>query len=345
MQEIIEFRINEKFASKLFADNEGKKLGDSIRKIEISTDDPQYKRIGELDRKLSRSNNAFFYSWNVRRYYTSNEIEAAGCFHLNISTIFEPAGEECGTKYDETTACPQCGSGAVQVSDLRLDLRKVPKNKHIARTIAGADEVIVSQWLAEKMIDSGFTGFELRPVRHKARYEDDALDLRQVPTGREILRKAKAANAPHPTGAFYVWLNRAENKMILDRARAEYVTLEGRRNRQRSKPMPVWHQLIVTSVDTEIVPPTRVGINPFDEDAEGEYRCQHGDLIGLNLLSEVSISATSLGNADIISTWQFIGARRGLLRPKRIILISPKMRRLIESEKLGGAELEIAHIV
>jgi hypothetical protein len=90
---------------------------------------------------------------------------------------------------------------------------------------------------------------------------------------------------------------------------------------------------------------TRVGINPFDDDSKGECRCPLGDLIGLNLLSEVSISATSRGDADIVASRQFIGVRRGLLRPRRVILISPRVRRLIESEKLKGVKIEVAHLV
>ena len=69
----------------------------------------------------------------------------------------------------------------MQVSDLRLDLRKVPKGKEIATTIA--NEIIVSQRLAERMTDAGLTGFELRPCGIKRRYGDDPLDLRQVPIG------------------------------------------------------------------------------------------------------------------------------------------------------------------
>jgi hypothetical protein len=80
------------------------------------------------------------------------------------------------------------------------------------------------------------------------------------------------------------------------------------------------------------------------DDEKGECRCPLGDLIGLNLLSEVSIRSTSRGDADIICSRQFVGTRRGLLRPERIIFVSPKIRRLIESEKLKGIEIEIAHL-
>ncbi|HET6239997.1 MAG TPA: hypothetical protein VFE41_34310 [Acetobacteraceae bacterium] len=62
----------------------------------------------------------------------------------------------------------------MQVPDLVLDLRKAPKTADIASTIAG--EWIVSQRLAEILLSSGLTGFELRPARHRARYEDDPVD-------------------------------------------------------------------------------------------------------------------------------------------------------------------------
>jgi hypothetical protein len=343
MKETAEFRIVEKFASKLFADNEGKKLG-WIRKVELATDDPRFERIGELNREIrATTDSSFFYGWIVRRRYTKEELAAAACFHLTISAVFEPPGESCGTKYDESTACPKCGAGAAQVSDLRLDLRKVPRGKEIARTIA--DEWIVSQHLAERMTDAGLTGFELRSVRHKARYEDDPLDLRQVPTGREMLKKAEAVGIPPATGRFDVWLNRAENRTLLEQARAEYTVLKGEESNRSGEPIPVWHQLVVTSADAEIAPPTRVGIDPFDDNSKGEWRCPLGDLIGLALLSEVSISAASRGDADIVCSRQFIGVRRGLLRPSRVILISPKFWKLIESERRKGIEIEVAHLV
>ena len=38
-----------------------------------------------------------------------------------------------------------------------------------------ADEWIVSQRLAELLVETNMAGFELRPVRHKARYQEDAM--------------------------------------------------------------------------------------------------------------------------------------------------------------------------
>jgi hypothetical protein len=105
-----------------------------------------------------------------------------------------------------------------------------------------------------------------------------------------------------------------------------------------------WFQLIVQTAEAEIIEPTRVGVGPFDDDQKGEFRCSTGDLLGLNLLSEVTVRATTRGTDDFISSRQFIGTRRGLLRPERIILISQKVRKLIESEKLKGCKIEVAHL-
>jgi hypothetical protein len=344
MKEVFELRVIEEFAPMLLADDEGKRLGGAVRKIEIERRDPRFEQVGRLQRELrEKREDIFFSSWNVRRQYSEDELKAATCFGLTISAAFEPAGEECGTTYDESAACPKCGAGAPQTSKLRLDLRRVPKNKDIARTIA--DEWIVSQRLAERMVDADLTGFELQRVAHKARYEDDPFDFGQVPTGREIVRRAAAAGALHGTWRFDLWLNRPKNLQLLERAMAEYTAMRRDLSRTRRKPAPVWYQLVVTSARAEIVPPTRVGNTPFDDDPEGECRCELGDTIGLNIISELSISAKSRGDTDMVCTQQFIGKREGLLRPSRLILVSPRFWRLMEAENVKGAYVELAHLV
>jgi hypothetical protein len=106
-----------------------------------------------------------------------------------------------------------------------------------------------------------------------------------------------------------------------------------------------WFQLILNNTDAEIVSPTRVGIDPFDEDEKGECRRPNGDTMGLNLLSEVSIKAWTRSEIDIMGTRQFLGCRRGLLRPERQILISPRLYRLLEAEKIKGYQVEVAHLI
>jgi hypothetical protein len=344
MKEAFEFRVLEKYAPMLFADDEGKRLGSFVRKIEIESSHPKFQEIGRLDQQLSKRPNEFFFAgWIVRRRYKEDELNAAPCFQLTIMPTFEPAGEQCGTIYDESAACPKCGAGAPLLSDLRLDLRKVPKNKDLARTIAG--EWIVSQRLAERLVDGGLTGFELRRVRHKARYQDDLLDLDKVPTGHEIIRRAEAAGAPLGTWQFSVWSNRPKNHSLLERARAEYIAMRKATARLKNSSTPVWYLLVVTSACAEIVPPTRIGDDPFNHGPEGEHCCPLGDTIGLNVISEVSVLAQSRGNNDIVCTRQFIGDRAGVLRPKPLILVSPRAWKLFEAENVKGAYFEVVHLV
>ena len=238
--------------------------------------------VGQLDKKIHlETSESFFYGWDIVRRYTSGELASADLFQLMAkpSAHFEPAGEECGTVYDESTACPHCGAGAKQVGPLVLELRRIPKSKDISRTIAG--EVVVSKRVVDLFVRNGVDGVKLTAVR------------------------------------------------------------DGRSPDVESKD---WFQLQIEGARAEIVPPTRAGINPFDEDERGECRCATGDLIGLALLSEVTISSASRGKADFVATRQFVGVRRGLLRPQQIMLISPKVCNLILSEKLKGWAIEVAHV-
>jgi len=280
MKEMCEFRVVEEFASRLFTSCEGKKLGDSIRKVVVSTDDPRFQTVGRLQSEvLAECGRSFFHGWLLRRRYTKTELAKATIFRLRTNSIFEPAGEECGTTYDEETACPRCGAGAKQTSPLFLNVGRIPQRYDINQTIAG--EIVVSKRILDLFAQHGITGAKFMPVRSRP-------------------------------------LSSSESKC--------------------------WFQLNILSITAELIPPTWVGVNPFDDDKMNLYRCSRGDLMGLNLLSEVTISSSSRCNADIVCSRQFIGVRRGLLRPERIILISPKVRQLFEEEKVKGAEFEIAHL-
>ena len=281
MREFAEFQVDEQFASMLFGEHEGKRLGDFVRKVELQTSDPRYERVGELQRNLRLSKGKpFYYGWSLTYKYSPREISAALLLRLKITAVFEPAGEECGTKYDESMACPRCGAGAKQTTPLFLDVTRIPKDKDFCRTIAG--EIVISRRAMELLARHGITGAELSPVRS---------------------------------------------------------------SRSSSAESNNWFQLAVPNATAEIIAPTRVGIDPFDDDEKCEGRCALGDLIGLNLLSEVTIRATTLCDSDFACSRQFIGTRRGLLRPERVILISPKLASLIVSEKIRGSEIEVAQCV
>jgi hypothetical protein len=199
MRETAELRVMEKQAWRLFTPDEGVRLGSGlIRKIAISTDDPRYPEIGRLERDLLQAGEgSFFLGWEIRRRYTSKELAAAELFHMWVSAIFEPAGEETHTLYDESEACSFCGAGRRQVGDLCLDVSRIPKRADLAKTIS--DEVVVSARLAAVLAAEGVTGVDFLPVRHRGKgrlVTPDWLQLRVTSPPVEVVEPTQYGLGP-----------------------------------------------------------------------------------------------------------------------------------------------------
>jgi hypothetical protein len=94
------------------------------------------------------------------RKYTKAELQQAEILRLNIVAHFEPSGEECGTIYE--TLCDHCNLGR-QVSDLIVDVRRIPQHKDLCETIAWV-EWIVSERFAQIFSRENLTGAEFRPI-------------------------------------------------------------------------------------------------------------------------------------------------------------------------------------
>jgi hypothetical protein len=260
----------------------------TTRRIDLPADSPVWEQVLGVLTEVHGDPFSHYTAYPSFRY-AKNELLQAEVLRLQVTRAFEPAGEECGTTYDECRACPHCGAGRVQVSELHLQLRRqwqalpsLPRTRQfqIARTIA--DEVIVSRVLADEMESAGLSGVQLRPVYGCG---------------------AKAKETPH------------------------------------------WRQFRVTGSAGRTVPPTHFGINPFRDDAEGEYRCPLGHVSGLNLLSEVYVPRASWDGTDVTATEDLVGARMGLLVPVPMILISRRFYRLLLETGTKGFRVEVAHLV
>lgn len=103
-----------------------------------------------------------------------------------------------------------------------------------------------------------------------------------------------------------------------------------------------WRQLVFHEPYVPVAPETKTGNHPFDLDAKGEHRCPRGHLLGLNLLSEVQLLARSRDIPDFALTREFVGVRRGLLRPERIMIVSARAREVLSESQIKGLEFEIA---
>jgi hypothetical protein len=102
-------------------------------------------------------------------------------------------------------------------------------------------------------------------------------------------------------------------------------------------------QMTATGPSVELHEATRVGNDPFDTERSG--RCECGDVVGLNVLSEVSVRRAAHMPADLFETKELIGTRRGLLRPRPIPLMSAKAWKAIAAAKVRGLNVEVAHFV
>ena len=63
------------------------------------------------------------------------------------------------------------------------------------------------------------------------------------------------------------------------------------------------------------------------------------------MLSELRVEASTRGTDDIVASRQFVGVRRGDLRPERCLLASPKVGHILLQEKFTGFNLEVAQAV
>jgi hypothetical protein len=97
MREFLELRVLEEHASALFTLQEGKNLGDSVRQVVLSTNDPRLPQIAELQKEYRRRKSFFFAGWEYHRRYSKEELASAECLKLEITAAFEPTGKECGT--------------------------------------------------------------------------------------------------------------------------------------------------------------------------------------------------------------------------------------------------------
>lgn len=127
---------------------------------------------------------------------------------------------------------------------------------------------------------------------------------------------------------------------------------------------PYFMQLIAT-VSIDISHKTRFGIDYFDKmniPSSNEktinicghnitipkeiYVCPNHDLLGLCLLSELFIDKESfrLHHYDFMKTMQYVGVKRGMLRPEPLYVCSKSFFEMIKRENIYGMEFDIAHI-
>jgi hypothetical protein len=274
MRELIEVRLFADEANQFLPPDVGREEGLS-RRVLLELDDPLVERIREHEQEKRRQDSVVVSSWEIHRKYTPGELKQAELLWLRVRPWFEPTGEDCGTVYDETKACPKCSSGARQMGPLHLELKRIPK-RDIARTLGG--ELVVSARLAEEMKAAGIRGHELGPV----------------------------------------------------------VSRQG-------TPTPHWYQLLLPECSVELAPATRVGADFFVPQPDNA-RCPEGHVVGFDVLSELHVQRSSVGEADWQCTRQAVGQRMGPYRPLPLLLISQRLYQLLTALEVKRFDVEVAHL-
>ena len=232
--------------------------------VRVRSNSPEFEEIRQFIRALRTQGAEASYKLPIGsclRKYTEQELRQAEMLRLRIHSHFEPCGEECGTIYE--TLCNHCNWGR-QLSDLALDLRRVPQHKDIHDTIALVEWVVSSKFV-QLFIENCLTGAE-------------------------------------------------------------------------------WYQLKITGKIGRLAEMTKLGRDPFS-DSTVAWRCPLGHSVVAQLLSETYLHRDDWDKSDIAVTSDLFGQGRNLVRPRPLIIISPRLFRLMDNAGLKGFSCEVAHLV
>ncbi|HEX5753810.1 MAG TPA: hypothetical protein VFZ09_46930 [Archangium sp.] len=133
-----------------------------VRRLLLDVNNPLVEQLRAVELEYRARGTTLFSMCDVERHYTPRELRAAEYVMVGFWPFFRPTGVECGTVYDDSTACARCGSGARQVNELHLELRRIPKSRDLAITQGG--EYVISSRLVEVLRQHRITGYELRPI-------------------------------------------------------------------------------------------------------------------------------------------------------------------------------------
>jgi hypothetical protein len=338
----IEYRISDQHARSVFGVHEGRRIREGIRLIKLDVDDPRWKTLAQLYWTQERKG---FFGWRIKRRYSAAETSAAKLHLFQIRATVLPSGEECGTAYDDAEMCPLCGCGRVQVSPLRLRLARTPKRAEIAQSWGG--ETIVSARVVRLLIDSAITGFGLGPVQRSKKGAEEPFSFSQTNSGRQLLRMAEQQGIKYPSPEFYVWINDLKRRNTFQSAVKEHEGKTLATRRLSGGTSSDWYQLFVTSNPVELASSTWVGNSPFDNDLESHQRCplELGDhVLGLNLLSQVSLPSSEWDGSDFVRSRGSVGVRRGLFTPRPLFFISSRLRELLLQNFVKGWASEAVNL-
>ncbi len=174
MKEIIELRIPESRASRILGPSEGDVIGGIARRISLPLSSPRFEELSAINHEMQQRDEVLITSWNIRRSYSDREMSQAELVRLIPGSTVEPAGEECGTIYNESESCEFCGVGRIQENELHLDAHKL--RGHFVETIAKDEWAISQNWVEILRTHAGSSA--LFPIRSSHKETSDWMQLR-----------------------------------------------------------------------------------------------------------------------------------------------------------------------
>lgn len=141
------------------------KASGGFRTISLYMDSREYRElVAELDRR------GIQYSENFRQVFSEEELESAE--YLVLESAYHwgyPQGNYRQLCFDLSVACPLCGNGASQKAPFRVK-PPLPKRREWV-LLHWVYEHLVTERIANLMLEAGLTGFTFWPILHKTGQE------------------------------------------------------------------------------------------------------------------------------------------------------------------------------
>jgi hypothetical protein len=100
-----------------------------------------------------------------------------------------------------------------------------------------------------------------------------------------------------------------------------------------------WAELVVSSPKVSISPRTVIGVDPLELGPRGGTGA--GGNLGLNVMSEVAIVRESWTGSDFAVSKQTVGSHQGVLRPRRLLMISKRVLQALSPKMRRGLAFEV----
>jgi hypothetical protein len=369
MKEVYDFRLSTERALDLLGPRhdpiKGSRPGFEVYSAKGTVGDSLYCKMEEADRRLAQSaQKSPIAGWDIVRTYSGSEIEQAQLFFLRLANV-NAAGHEYGTWYtdgvlNENCAFERkilvnfqtnprrsiyednkeirCALSSRQVGPLRIPFQKMRKGYDISSTWAG--ELIVSERFVKLIETGGFTGGKLDAIWNTGVESKSLPDLSDVPSGKELLARARTKKLGPSDKAFWSWIEEKEQLPLLDKALWEQMGL-GQVRRADAR----FAQLSVQSTPLTVASKTLFGETPFRPGSGDHCKCSHGEVRGKRLLTPLAVIGSSWDGSDICVGDAYWSGRQGLFRPWRLLVVSKRLFDAMRQAGMKGFDFEIVEMV